>query len=691
MPESMPLPSTMSPVTKRRRASLRARLLAVVSATVLLTTLSSAWVTPASAADDASLRTTITGVSPSVLGKSSTVTLSGEVTNAGDSPWTDAQAYLVIPRQPQTDVEGLADSIRSNPGYAGPRVVSIGQFDEIGDLAPGDTRSFRVSVPGDELPIEPVDGVYPVGVQILATDDQGERSVDSVSRAVTLLPRMTGDHAKAPATVVWPFVMPVARDAQGALVDVDALVESIGAEGQLRHLLDAATAQNPASRGVAIDPALVLAVDDLAEGRDDRVDDADRRTAAAFRDDLIALAADPSSRTLDFDRTDVLALSRDGERGARLLDVSDDATSSAIERFGLSANRLSWPTSGDADADLLSMLAGGPDRQLLLDADNLPDWEPRLGPALRAETPDGTQNLIVEDDVTDGLPGAETAVTLRQRVLASGALASLDRDGDSSSRSAALAVVDPTWDPGPDDVMNPVPAVDFVDPTSLDELRTGVYAGDVEVTGDADPIPASLTRAVDRALDESMILAAAANDGRAVDAARARSVASLLGVRWRGMADAGVEVAQALAAGFRDDIAAITVMGPGSVTLSSSQGAFPLTISNGSRESVSVGVQLLTSNPALDLPDQDPVEIAAGERLTLTVDVDLAQQNATIVTAQLLTPDGEPFGEASEFNVRSSSVGVVLWVTMGAAGVFVLFALTRRFRKRSSSDGAADE
>ncbi len=672
---------------------------------MLLTTLASAWVTPASAADDSSLRTSITGVSPSVLGENSTVTLTGEVTNAGDTPWTEVQAYLVIPRQPQTDTEGLADSIRANPGYAGPRVVAIGQFDEIGDLPAGATRSFRVRVPGDELDIAAVDGVYPVGVQILATDDQGERSADSVSRAVTLLPRMTGTHAKAPATVVWPFVMPVARDAQGSLVDVTALLDSIGPGGQLRHLLDAATAQNPASRGVAIDPALVMAVDDLAEGRDSRVEDADRRIAAAFRDELIALAASPSSRTLDFDRTDVLALSRDGARGSRLLDVSDDATSSAIQRFGLSTQRMSWPTPGDADDDLLTTLADGQDRQLLLDADNLAAWESSLGPALSAQTPNGSQDLIIDEDVTAGLPGVDSSATLRQRVLASAALASLDRDGDASSRSAALAVVDPTWDPGPTDVTDPVPAVDFLDPTSLDEVRTGVYDGEVEPTGDADPIPPRLIAAVDRALDESTILAAAANDGRAVDAARARSVASLLGVRWRGMSDTGVEAAQALAAGFRDDIAAITVMGPGSVTLSSSKGAFPLTISNGSRESVSVGVQLLTSNPALDLPDQEPVEIAAGERLTLTVDVDLAQQNATIVTAQLLTPNGEPFGEASEFNVRSSSVGVVLWVTMGAAGVFVLFALTRRFRKHpgpeqsgseqsgsgSSPDGAVDE
>lgn len=646
---------------------------------------------PASAADESALRTTITSLTPAVLGEETTVTLSGRVTNTGDTPWTDLQAYLVIPRQPLQSATELERAVDANPGYAGPRVVDIGRFDEVGDLPAGATRDFRVRVPGDELPIADVDGVFPVGVQILATDDQGLRGNDSVSRAITLLPRMTGDHAEAPATVVWPFLMPDARGADGLVTDVADLVSRIGPDGQLRRLLDAARRAGPDARGVVVDPALVVAVDTLAEGGDPRVDDpADREAAAAFRDDLIDLAAGPSARTLDFDRTDVLGLSRDGARGARLLEVADDATSAAIERFGLPALRLSWPTPDGTSSDLLDQLATGSDRQVLLTADDLAAWREDLGPLLQYSTPDGGQELVVDDDVTVGLPGDLTAATLRQRVVASSAFASLARDEDDSSAAAALAVVDPTWDPGPDPAGGPVPDADFIAPTSLDDLAPEVYSGAV-VAGGADPISGRLTSAVGDALQESQLLTAAADDSRAVDAARAMTLASLLGVRWRDRLDAGVRIARSASAGFRDDLAAITVMGPTSVTLSSSQGAFPLTISNGSDEPVSVGVRLSSSNPALDLPEQGPVDIAAGERLTMTVDLDLAQQNATTVTAQLTTPDGQPFGETSEFNVRSSSVGAVLWITMGAAGLFVLFALVRRFRKRPAGEQVSDD
>jgi hypothetical protein len=89
------------------------------------------------------------------------------------------------------------------------------------------------------------------------------------------------------------------------------------------------------------------------------------------------------------------------------------------------------------------------------------------------------------------------------------------------------------------------------------------------------------------------------------------------------------------------------------------------------------------------VPDVDPVEVAAGERRTLTVTVDVGEQTSSTLTAQLVTAEGTPVGESDSFNVRSSRVGAALWVLMGAAGLFVLFALTRRFvRGRGSrSDG----
>lgn len=160
-------------------------------------------------------------------------------------------------------------------------------------------------------------------------------------------------------------------------------------------------------------------------------------------------------------------------------------------------------------------------------------------------------------------------------------------------------------------------------------------------------------------------------------------------MRWRGKDSGGLAAARKVERKIRADLDAITLMAPPEVTLSSSEGGFPITISNGSDHAVRIGLRLDSSNPALSFDDVSTVEIAADERRTVTVDVDLDEQNTTTLTAHMITSDGQVFGSSDEFIVRSSRVGVVLWATMGAAALFVVFALVRRFGKRRKSGTAS--
>ena len=650
----------------------------------------------AGGADD--LRTTITDITPSRLTGRQTVTLTGTVSNRGTRAWTEAQAYLVIRPEPLDSRADLAEAIDTNPGYAGQRIVDVGRFDELGDLPAKTSRNFRITIPAAELPISGADGVYPVGVQILATDADGKRSNNSVSRAVTLLPLMNGRHAAAPTTTVWPFLMPNARRANGRIVDTADLIASISPGGQLRNLLDLATSRGAAGRGIVLDPALVAALDDLAEADDSTtIDDAERRTAAQFRDELVALGQDDSAWVLDYDRTDVLALADDSAQRRRLFGAVERASEAVVQRFNLSGERVSWPTKGGVTRDLLRSLRDRGDDPVLVSAADLPRWRAEGGSLVDYATPGGDLPLLVSDNVTADLPGSTTSTTVRQRVLASAAFSSLARDADPTSPAGAVVVVDPSWNPGTVDPSSSAWTAPFSSPTPLADVDRGEeYRGSVAQNAKARPISSGQIADADAAARESNLLSAAAEDSRSVDDARARAIADVLGVRWRGQRDAGSAAAKSISRSVQNDLTSITVMGPPSVTLSSSAGGFPLTISNGSDETVLVGIRLFSSNPALNLPDQRPVEIAAGERLTRTVEIDLEQQNATTVTAQMVTSDGRAFGETSEFNVRSSRVGAVLWVTMGAAGLFVLVALARRFRSRRSrrsdvEEGPADE
>lgn len=642
---------------------------------------------PAAAVDDSGVSLRITGVSPTALSPGDEVTLSGFVTNGGDESWTSAQAYLVVPHSPFTTRQQVSDAVANETSYTGVRVVELDSIDEIGDLAPGDTRAFRVEVPYDDLDITGAEGVYPVGVQVLATAEDGTRSSTAIARATTFMPLIDGDSPAVPGGLVWPFVLPTLTDADGRLTGAAELADRVLPGGQLRNLLDQARTAPAAGTTLVLDPALLTALDDVAEDRnlpdDVALSDEQRSAARQFLTDVVALAQRVPTWILGYDRPDVLAIADSTERDA-LLTAVDRATTTALAQFQLTGRQVSWPTRTGTRADLLPLLRGGGERPVIVTRSAVPDWEPRLGTVVTRRTGSGPVPLLVDAGLDVGVPGTRTVATLRQRLLSEAAFASLERRGDSTSKADAVVLLDPTWDPGRTSAgaFSSAFDPDYVTPTDLDSLlatERATYEGDVPRTADADPLSRSQVASVEEIVRLSAVLADLVVDTDAVADSTARTVASLLAVGWRKDRTAGADVAEARLADVRSRLEGLSVEGPPAFTLSSSEGSFPLTVSNDTDESVRVGVRIETSNPALDVPDVDPVEVGAGERRTLTVPIDVGDQTSSTFTARLITQNGTTVGGSDSFNVRSSRVGVALWVLMAGAGLFVLFALTRRF------------
>lgn len=641
--------------------------------------------------DDPDVRVEIRSLSPSHLTAGSTVTLSGTVTNRDDHAWTDVQAYLVIPAAPFT-TRAQTQEVLDNPrAYTGVRVVDVGAFDEVGDLAKGRTRSFRITVPYDRLGITGAEGVYPVGVQILATDTDGARSADAIARATTFLPLISRRAAAVPTSVVWPFLMPTYRDAKGRYAGAATFLASVGAGGQLRNLLDLATSTGGQASTVLLDPALLVGVDDLAKGKHLPAGleptAAETAQAQSFLEDLLRLARAHSVWVLDYGRPDDLALSQSADLRGPLDDAIEAATAATLTRFQLSGRRVSWPTRNGVTDGLLRSVRGNGDSPAIVAPDDLPGYEPRLGSLVQHKTSAGPVPLLVTS-IGSTSAGQRSVVALRQRLLADAALAVLERAIDPASRADSVTMVDPQWDPGtsrPGAQLAAAFAAPFTRATSLDTLLTSslpTYDGQVPRTASATAVARSQLVAASDILAAGRTLASVTPRSEAVEASLARDTAEVLAVRWRRNRGTGFAIASARARRTGGLLDKISVEGPPSVTLSSSKGGFPLTILNNTDDAVSVGVSLDSSNPALDIPEVKPVEVAAGERRTLTVQVDLGRQRATFLTAHLVTPDGKQIGAPSTFKVRSSSIGTVLWVAMGAAGLLVLLALVRRFRRR---------
>jgi hypothetical protein len=673
-------------VSSRRCTILVALLLTVVA-------LVGAGPVPATAAeDDPGLSVTIGTLEPTLLAPGRDVTMTGTVTNRDDHAWTKVQAYFVIPASPFTTRQQIDRAVSDGKAYTGVRIIDAGTFDEVGDLAPGQTVPFRVDVPYDRLGITGAEGVYPAGVQILATDDKGNRSPVAVARATTFLPLVSSAEGTVPSSIVWPFLMPDRRGVDGDYTDPERLLDAVAPGGRLRNLLDLAASTPAGGATVVLDPALLVGVDDLANGRhvaDDVEISADQKAAAAtFLTDLLEFARVRSPWILDYDRTDVLALSDQPDLRASLRSAVDRATEDALSTYQLSGRRVTWPTRDGVTRSLLSEVRGNGDAPVIVTPDAVPDWSRRLGSVVQYASPGGPVPLLV-DDVKDGdTPGAESPTTLRQRLLSEAALAVLERAIDPSSRADAVVLVDPQWDPGPDWASGQLAtafSAPFVQPTSLDAVLTSsvtAYEGSVPSRATARPLSRAQLEAAAAIVSKGRTLGSivAQNDG--FDAALARDVAEVLGVRWRLDRSAGLQIAATRARRAGAALDKISIEAPPSVTLSSSKGGFPLTIRNDTDEAVRVGVDLDSSNPALTIPTVKPVAIAAGERRTVTVQIDLGNQRTTFLTPRLVTGSGQTLGASTPFKVQSSSISTVLWVAMGAAGVLVLIALVRRFHRR---------
>lgn len=671
-------------VTSPRRG-LGAALL--TAAAVLLTLLLAAPAQGATEEHEPRLDVTISGLSPQVLTDGDTVTLSGTVTNRGEQAWTSVQAYLVAPRNPFTTRQQITTAVQSGTSYTGERRIDLESIDELGTLAPGATLAFRVRVPYDVLAVSGGEGVYPVGVQLLGTAEDGTRSLTAIGRATTFLPAVDADTA-TPTGLVVPFVAPDRRTASGYADPLD-LVDRVVDGGQLRHLLDLAQSLPEDGLTVVIDPALLVALDDLANGRrlpDDLTLDDDQRAAAAqARDDLVELGREVTCWILGYARPDVLAFAGGDSDGALVSGAVDRATIAALDRFGLSGRTVTWPTAGGITESLLADVRGDGERPVLVQRSALPDWEPRLGSAVLMDTVAGPVPLLVASGLDDGVPGGRTVTTVRQRLLAESALSSLERSSSITSRADAVAVIDPTWDPGPPTATADLAAVfeaDFVRPVDLETLLTSPrsgYTGEIADRTVATPVDPAQIRNVIRALEDTAPLADLLVDDTRLLQSRSARAAELVSVAWREHADEGVLAARAFARSARSVLTSISVEGPPAVTLSSTEGSFPVTVTNGGDDAIEVGLRLTSTNPRLSVPDVPPVTVEAGERRTLTVNVDIAEQSSSTFSVSMVDRNGSTFGEPAVFNVRSSRVGAAVWVAMGAAAVLVVLALLRRF------------
>ena len=147
-------------------------------------------------------------------------------------------------------------------------------------------------------------------------------------------------------------------------------------------------------------------------------------------------------------------------------------------------------------------------------------------------------------------------------------------------------------------------------------------------------------------------------------------------------------------------IGLIRALSSGTVTFSGDSGRVPVTVANDGPDPVVVGVQLV-GEPASRLVSTShaPIEIPPGRKASLDLDARVIGGDPLTVRVQLLTPEGDPFGEPETITLGSTAYArAAAWVVglaFAAIAVFVVVGVTRRItrvrRAASATRGAGSD
>jgi hypothetical protein len=105
-------------------------------------------------ADRTPLQVTLGTLAPATIPKHGRVTLTGTITNQSQDVWSDLKVYLVTSPTPILTRSELAEAAASDAdAQVGNRRTTPGSYETVGDLTPGETVSYKLSVRRRDLGI----------------------------------------------------------------------------------------------------------------------------------------------------------------------------------------------------------------------------------------------------------------------------------------------------------------------------------------------------------------------------------------------------------------------------------------------------------------------------------------------------------------------------------------------------------
>ncbi|MGD9959883.1 DUF6049 family protein [Nocardioides sp.] len=674
------------------------------------------------------LKVTISGVAPAVIPKKGPLRLSGTVTNVSEETWSLINVYTWVADQPITTADDLDANAQSDPfQQLGQRIVEPETDLRIDELAPGQSTSYSVSVPHDILiryldPSAP--GVYRIGVQTLGASTDG-RPETAVGRAYTYVPLVSPDASDVQAAVVLPIRREVTYTHEGKVRDLPRWRRDLGPAGGLHNLLDFGSSAPPGTLTWLIDPAVLEAVQRLADGNpvrdlgpisevppdttaspdptpaaDEDADGEDSGAAAS------AAALDETSRLA----TEWLAQLATATTGSRVLSlpygdvdmaaantvdpqVAKRATAlsaTVFQDLGIAADPAVAPPSGYLEP--ASVAALDTNATILASDAVLADPDLKVDPRSTTVLVNAHRVDLYDEAASSGGPGPTrplSEVALRQRVLSEAALRSQQQD----PRPLVIALP-ADWNPGG-------VRAGFFD--ALD--RSWLSVVPQQSLGDPDPPTVTADslvypeRQAERELgianfDAAIRLAQAGatlqnllTDNTTVEREVLAQALTTTSYFMRGDPQAAIDDADRARRSIEAVFNQVHISAPESVTLSGASGPVRVDLRNDLEQTVTLRIEPI-ADQYISIRTPGKIKLEGGTSTSVRLRVRSTQLGLHQVRLALVDDDGTRLGPGADLPIRSNQSGRVIWVII-AAGMALLFGaialrLVRRFTGRHS-------
>jgi len=654
---------------------------------------------------DDSFLVRIDRVRPGVLPTKGSIRLSGTVRNISGEARTGLNVHPLSSSYPITTAEELAAAADAAPEmtFGGERLQEPALLDNsIEELQPDETARWSITVPVDELVISGGDGVYVLGVQVLADDADGGRDGIADGRARTFVPRVTARDARATASLVVPVRQSVRHTSSGEVADADDWERRLdgGRLDNVVRLLEEA-ADVPVS--VALDPALLDVAAQLAQGNAPRdleptvspdeeppgggtatgsgsqTSEASVSSGAVaaelWRERLVTALVDHDVLALPYGDLEVIGASHWAP--AQMMAARELATQ-VLETDGVASRPAVIPPRGLLPTDTMRSL---PEETTVV-----------LGARAGGNGADGAEAVrvgshvaVLSTDVTGAADpqDPESATGLRQRILAETAVRALAGD------DRPLVVNLPTdFDPGrrTESLLDELDA-DFIRWRPLNPAAaTATEVERLAYPEDDDDL--ELPAPHFRAAQDAMVRGNALDDVLPLNDAIASTVQreALTDVSHHTLDEGPIPLTRLV--GLRqwvdDQLGKVTLSAPSFVILSSESGPFSMTVRNDLDQPVTFAISART-NGDVEIRAPGALELEAGASQTVNLEATSRAVGVHEVDLQLVTSAGQPLNPGEQLNIRSNSVGKIIWVVLatglGILAIAVPLRIYRRVRK----------